>query len=122
MTVNKLEKRPIIVYFAVVFVSTAMALASRWGWLSPLAALLFTVLYGVGIPAPIFSYLYLKAKNRLALVRPMLRCHGVAWFISVAVCILLTGAPVAGLVYGSLHYGWPGIIVFATFQWLRHKE
>jgi len=116
------DRRPILTYFLVIYFSSVFALYSRWGNLALLWSLLATLIFGVGIPAPLFVYKYGKHKGYAALGKKTAISFVVSFLFIVAITSWAMHAWVLAPVYGLLYYGYPGALIFALIQkagWLN---
>ena len=110
------DRRPIITYFLVIFATGTFALYSRWGALAFLWSLLATLLFGVGIPAPIFVYKYGKRKGYAQLPQKVATAFGASFVLTIAFSAWFMHSWLIGVLYGFLYFGYPGFLLFVAIQ------
>lgn len=116
----KIENRPILIYFVVIFGSAAFAMSGTYGWMALLWALLVTLLFGVSIPAPLFLWKYVQRKEIRKPLPVMLGAYGASYVILSLIFMPATGSILGGVFMGVLYYGFPGtLLALLGFKFLR---
>lgn len=120
---NDINMRPIIIYFVTIFGTTAFAMSGSFGWWALLWALLAVLIFGVGIPSPLFLYKYAQKKQIERPVPILVGCFASAYVFLSLVFMPQTGSVLGGLFMGLLYYGYPGsLMALLGFRFLRKSK
>ncbi len=114
------QTRHILIYFLTIFGSSAYMMSGTYGWWSLLWALLTVLIFGVGIPAPLFFNRIVVKKKGYANPLPILLWSYLGAFVFLLlVFIPQTGSLWGGIFMGLLYYGYPGtVIAWIAFRFL----